>query len=78
MALAEEARKAAEVVTTPGLWLVDTLPALRHLPAWFPGAEFKRAAAEMRKVMIDFVNVPYEFTKQALVSYPFLINRSQL
>ena len=76
--LVEEAAWTADALVTPGrLRLVEALPFLRHLPVWFPGAEFKRAAAEMRKVMIEFVNVPYEFTKQALVSYLFLMDRSQ-
>ncbi|KAJ7982966.1 cytochrome P450 [Mycena polygramma] len=35
--------------TTPGAWLVDTIPWLRHLPSWLPGMEFKRTAATWSK-----------------------------
>ncbi|CAG7852697.1 O-methylsterigmatocystin oxidoreductase Short=OMST oxidoreductase; AltName: Full=Aflatoxin B synthase; AltName: Full=Aflatoxin biosynthesis protein Q; AltName: Full=Cytochrome P450 64 [Serendipita indica DSM 11827] len=27
-------------------WFVDVIPALRHIPAWFPGAKFKRIASQ--------------------------------
>ncbi|CCA71481.1 hypothetical protein PIIN_05418 [Serendipita indica DSM 11827] len=30
------------------LWLVDVIPALRYIPAWFPGATFKRVGNQGR------------------------------
>ncbi|EPS95741.1 hypothetical protein FOMPIDRAFT_1053918 [Fomitopsis schrenkii] len=33
----------------PGAFLVDVLPALKHVPAWFPGAGFQQHAARSRK-----------------------------
>ena len=32
----------------PGKYLVEVFPGLRHLPAWAPGAGFKRRAYEIR------------------------------
>ncbi len=55
----------------PGTFLVDSLPFLRYIPTWFPGAASQRlfvkwqAAGEMLK------NLPYEHVKATLVSYPF-------
>ncbi|KAI0739060.1 cytochrome P450 [Daedaleopsis nitida] len=36
-------------VMSPGRYLVDSIPALRHVPAWLPGAHFKRLAAEWKR-----------------------------
>ncbi|KAF9046689.1 cytochrome P450 [Panaeolus papilionaceus] len=33
----------------PGAAVVDALPFLRHIPAWFPGAQFRRHAAYVKK-----------------------------
>ncbi|EMD37284.1 hypothetical protein CERSUDRAFT_153831 [Gelatoporia subvermispora B] len=45
---------------TPGSYLVDTLPMLKYVPAWFPGAGFKKAAAESRKSLDALLHTPYE------------------
>lgn len=41
--------------------------AVQHLPAWFPGAGFKRKAAEWRAKMEEFVDRPYEIVKERMV-----------
>ena len=33
----------------PGKFLVDVLPQLQHVPAWFPGAGFQRIFAQWRE-----------------------------
>ena len=57
LAPAEEARYVHELqdfldvgtrIAVAGRYLVEVVPALRHLPAWFPGAQFKREAADAR------------------------------
>lgn len=35
------------------------IPAVRHLPPWFPGAGFKRQAAEWEKAVSDTYNIPW-------------------
>lgn len=73
--LVEEAAWTADALVTPGrLRLVEALPFLRHLPAWFPGAEFKRAATKMHQVVQAMLNVPYEFTKRELVTSSLSVN----
>ncbi|KAI0086252.1 cytochrome P450 [Irpex rosettiformis] len=66
--LVEEALETFAQTTAPGAWLVDILPSLRHLPAWMPGAGFKKVAADMREVLLNMGNVPYQMTKQKLTN----------
>ncbi|KAJ5753209.1 hypothetical protein N7520_010126 [Penicillium odoratum] len=54
------------VAATPGTWLVDMIPALRHVPAWFPGAGFKRTALEFRKSLEDVARKPYALVQQRI------------
>ncbi|KAH9170063.1 cytochrome P450 oxidoreductase [Lactarius sanguifluus] len=48
----------------PGAWLVDTLPILRYIPAWMPGAGFKKF---VKRRMLDKTAVP-SFTSALLES----------
>ena len=41
------------------------------VPAWFPGAQFKRDAAVWKGKMEAFVNEPFDYTKQQMVRYFF-------
>ncbi|KPI36426.1 O-methylsterigmatocystin oxido [Cyphellophora attinorum] len=50
----------------PGRWLVDTIPALKHVPEWMPGALFKRIGREWKKDTDDSTNVPYNFAKEQI------------
>ncbi|GJE97944.1 cytochrome P450 [Phanerochaete sordida] len=45
---------------------VDVLPFLRYLPAWAPGAQFKRDAIEWSKDVTAMLDVPFEFVEQNL------------
>lgn len=51
--------KAFAAVLIPGVWVVDWIPILKHLPSWFPGASFKRFAEEHRKYPEDLRDVPF-------------------
>lgn len=49
-----------------------------HIPAWFPGAAWKRLGLELRERFIAMGEEPYEYVKSAMVSqktmhhqYPF-------
>ena len=46
---------------------VVTLLAVKHIPSWFPGAQFKRDAAVWKGKMEAFVNEPFDYTKQQMV-----------
>jgi hypothetical protein len=41
--------------------------AVRHLPAWFPGAGFKRFAAEGRLLTEEMQQVPFQSVKDKMV-----------
>jgi hypothetical protein len=41
---------------------------LKHIPAWFPFATFKRQALEWRKFTRAMVNRPFEMISQQMVS----------
>lgn len=76
--LVEKAMETMTPATSPGVWLVDTLPFLRFLPTWFPGAGFKKIAAEMGKLVQDMADVPYEHLKKQLVRFLSISSRIAL
>lgn len=52
----------------PGTYLVDTLPILKYVPAWVPGARrFQTAAAVGRAQSLQMVDQPYERVKNEMV-----------
>ncbi|EPS96213.1 hypothetical protein FOMPIDRAFT_1032524 [Fomitopsis schrenkii] len=63
--LAEELARLTAKASSPGRWLVDSFPALRHVPSWFPGAGFKRWAINARKITNEFAAAPYLHAKTA-------------
>lgn len=50
----------------PMSWPVDIIPALRHLPDWFPGTGFKQTARKWRAVNEAVVGTPYEFVRKQM------------
>ncbi|KAF8980248.1 cytochrome P450 [Cyathus striatus] len=68
--LAEEGIDPLNQAVIPGTFLVDTFPLLKYVPAWFPGAGFKRKAREWRKAARGMVDIPFEDTKAAIVMIP--------
>ncbi|KAG2032312.1 cytochrome P450 [Suillus americanus] len=51
-----------------GVFMVDYLPFLTKVPAWFPGAGFKRIAREWRGTLEKMVSAPHEFVKDQMVA----------
>ncbi|KAJ5428015.1 Cytochrome P450 E-class group I [Penicillium cf. griseofulvum] len=51
---------------TPGTWLVDIIPALKHIPSWFPGAGFKRTAQAWKKILMTVAEKPYAFVNRQM------------
>lgn len=52
----------------PGTYAIDWIPALRYLPAWFPGATFKRRAIEWRKSVDNMINAPVDYVKSQITT----------
>ncbi|KAJ3553877.1 hypothetical protein NM688_g3387 [Phlebia brevispora] len=61
--IVEVAMQGFSRVSEPGAFLVDTLPWLKYVPAWFPGANFKRLARRMWQEREELYNIPFEFVK---------------
>ncbi|KAG0700273.1 cytochrome P450 [Suillus ampliporus] len=54
---------------TPGkAAIIDAYPALTLIPAWFPGASFKRHALELKSVLNDMVEKPFEYALDRISS----------
>ncbi|KAJ6550242.1 cytochrome P450 [Mycena capillaripes] len=62
--IAEEAMHGLSLACIPGAFLVDIFPALKYLPSWFPGADFKRKALRWRKVTRELAEVPFAEAKR--------------
>ncbi|KZT33428.1 hypothetical protein SISSUDRAFT_993061, partial [Sistotremastrum suecicum HHB10207 ss-3] len=58
-----------EQATTPGAWIVNSIPALKRLPTWLPFISFPRIAAKWRRETEDVVNYPFEMVRAQIVSY---------
>ncbi|KAG1837952.1 cytochrome P450 [Suillus tomentosus] len=58
----------ASQASAPGAFMVDILPFLAKVPAWFPGAGFKRIAREWRGTLEEMVSAPHEFVKDQMVA----------
>ncbi|KAJ2930258.1 hypothetical protein H1R20_g6806, partial [Candolleomyces eurysporus] len=66
--LAEAANEGAIMAAVPGKFLVEAIPILKYVPAWFPGASFKRKAREWYKLTRMMVEVPYADAKKRIES----------
>ncbi|KAF7369886.1 Cytochrome p450 [Mycena sanguinolenta] len=65
--ISERAEKAMALTANKGSFLVDSLPFLKYIPEFFPGAGFKKQAREWSKVVEAMPNIPYDFVKKARV-----------
>jgi cytochrome P450 len=65
--VADRAMKALGEAAHAGTYLVDFIPALKHIPSWFPFAKFKRDAAEWKILTDNMVNLPFDHTKRDMV-----------
>ncbi|KAJ8090311.1 hypothetical protein PM082_018907 [Marasmius tenuissimus] len=63
---AERASDVATHALNPGTYMVDALPILEYVPAWFPGAGFKRKAREWNRLYIEMNVLPFEIVKKQM------------
>ncbi|KAJ8501721.1 hypothetical protein ONZ45_g12057 [Pleurotus djamor] len=66
ISIAEEAFTSLRIASVPGTFLVDLCPALKFIPAWLPGASFKRKAARWEAVNHTMVHMPFDAVKRNL------------
>src|SRR6266403_2206906 len=65
--IADEATDQLNILLSPGLFAVDLLPFLRHIPEWFPGGGFHKIAREWRQSLFDLTDKSYEFVLDQMV-----------
>ncbi|THV04288.1 cytochrome P450 [Dendrothele bispora CBS 962.96] len=66
--LANRATEQASQALVPGRFLVNFVPALLHIPEWFPGAGFKKIAKEWGASLNDTVERPYKFVRDQIAA----------
>lgn len=66
VSLAEEAMAGLSVSTINGTTYLDVFPFMKFIPAWMPGAGFKRAAEHARDVNIAAAIEPWAAAKKML------------
>ncbi|THH15045.1 hypothetical protein EUX98_g9525 [Antrodiella citrinella] len=64
--LVDEAMEQFTILSKPGAFMVDFIPWLKYIPAWFPGATFQRTAQHYRKTLSDMIDVPFQMVKSRL------------
>ncbi|KAL1702033.1 cytochrome P450 [Schizophyllum commune] len=66
--ISEKVAKAVLNAVAPGRYLVNMIPALKYIPAWLPGAQFKRDALEWREQTRIMIEESYITVKEQMVS----------
>ncbi|KGO45758.1 Cytochrome P450 [Penicillium expansum] len=59
--IADLSNKQFSIAVQTGIWIVDSVPILKYLPTWFPGAGFQRTAREWRHNLTSLAERPYAF-----------------
>ena len=65
--IAEKALTGLAAGAQPGAFLVESFPILKHVPAWFPGAGFKRKARMWRAWTKKMVEAPFLAAQRQIV-----------
>ncbi|KAJ7499265.1 cytochrome P450 [Mycena latifolia] len=66
--LAEQATEQFSLSTAPGGFMVDLIPALRHVPTWFPFTGWRRKANAWAATLNQLVEQPYSFVKHQMAA----------
>ena len=66
--LSEVALAAAATALVPGKFVVEVIPFLRHMPAWFPGSGKQKVFTECQAMFRTLEDTAYEHVKSTIVS----------
>jgi hypothetical protein len=66
---AEAVAQGFHKATAPGRFLVNSVPSLRHIPSWVPGAGFKRYLDGLSQLSFKSIHQPFEEAKLDYVSH---------
>jgi len=64
--MAEKAMEVGNKAMQPAYALVNIFPILKYIPAWFPGAGFKRKALEWRVFAERMVEIPFDDVRKKM------------
>ena len=70
--LVESTRPAFGIGLSPK-WLVNSFPALRHIPSWFPGASFKQYASSINRKIVETQEATYKYAMTTSVRLMMLM-----
>lgn len=65
--VAERAVEGFSIAAVPGTFLVDSVPILKYVPEWLPGAGFQKKAREWKNDTLKMVQAPFSAAKRNLV-----------
>lgn len=66
--IADETMELLTEAMLPGASMMNVLPILRFIPAWFPGAAIQRLAVLGRKLGKEMREVPFDMVQKQTVS----------
>ncbi|THU92611.1 cytochrome P450, partial [Dendrothele bispora CBS 962.96] len=66
--LAHLAAESLNATMNHGSFFVDYLPSLKYMPAWFPGASFKRKANTWAPMVSNLINAPWKRVKSSMLN----------
>ncbi|KAF8877175.1 cytochrome P450 [Infundibulicybe gibba] len=65
---AEKAIYGLVEAAVPGTFLVDSIPLLKYVPEWMPGASFKRKAREWHEHATKMIEAPFAVIQRTIAS----------
>ncbi|KAJ7758742.1 cytochrome P450 [Mycena metata] len=65
---AEAAMNMISKAVLPGEFIVDLIPALKHLPTWFPFTRFHTVGTVGRKMIQELVAKPFQYAKDEMAA----------
>ncbi|KAI3598052.1 cytochrome p450 [Moniliophthora roreri] len=68
VAAAERALESLGLGIAPGAFLVESIPLLKYVPDWLPGAGFKRKASEWAKYSTIMREMPFNAAKESIAN----------
>ncbi|EJD48318.1 cytochrome P450 [Auricularia subglabra TFB-10046 SS5] len=79
--LIEQVNHDLNKAATPGNFMVDFIPALSHVPRWFPGTGWMREVDRMRATLDEVLTKPINFVREQLAAgtaYPSFVGSELL
>ncbi|CAO1603064.1 hypothetical protein XANCAGTX0491_006656 [Xanthoria calcicola] len=64
--LIEHAMDNLSLAFVPLSWAVDAVPAIKHLPDWFPGTSYRKTARAWKATNEAAAELPYSFVKRQM------------